>query len=67
MNFTHWKTTVIGMIMAGLNAGVANYGVIAGDPASKMNWGSILISAAMAALGAAAADGSKVSGTNAGA
>lgn len=52
----NWKTTILGATTAALNAGVANYGVIAGDPAARMNWGAILISAGLAAFGFFAKD-----------
>lgn len=52
----NWKTTLAGAVAAAVNAGAANYGVIAGDPGAKMNWGAIIMSAALAAFAAFAKD-----------
>lgn len=59
----NWKTTAAGAFAAAVNAGVANYGVIAGDPTAKMNWGAILLSSAIAAFGYFAKDNNVTGGS----
>ncbi len=56
-----WKTTIAGVVVAGLLLWPSVAGLIDGDPATGIDWTTFTIAMGLLGLGVAAKDGDKTS------